>query len=80
MGQVWGWGCGGEGQLGLGSRVKIVSSPRLIPCTGKPAPGKERPSVVHQGSTNLSAQVSKYPKSYVKEIACGGRHSAVVTG
>uniref|UniRef100_A0A6N2KIT2 RCC1-like domain-containing protein n=1 Tax=Salix viminalis TaxID=40686 RepID=A0A6N2KIT2_SALVM len=79
MGQVWGWGCGGEGQLGLGSRVKIVSSPRLIPCTGQPAPGKERSSVVHQGSTNLSAQVSKYPKSYVKEIACGGRHSAVVT-
>ncbi|KAJ6381368.1 hypothetical protein OIU77_030113 [Salix suchowensis] len=79
MGQVWGWGCGGEGQLGLGSRVKIVSSPRLIPFTGQPATGKERSPVVHQGSTNLSAQVSKYPKSYVKEIACGGRHSAVVT-
>lgn len=78
-GQVWGWGYGGEGQLGLGSRVKMVSSPHLIPFTEQPATGKHRSSVVHNGSTNLPAQVSKFPGSYVKEIACGGRHSAVVT-
>ncbi|CAK7342808.1 unnamed protein product [Dovyalis caffra] len=79
MGQVWGWGYGGEGQLGLGSRIKMVSSPHLIPCTEQPACGKDRSSVVRQGTTNLSVQVSKLPGSYVKEIACGGRHSAVVT-
>lgn len=80
MGQVWGWGYGGEGQLGLGSRIKMVSSPHLIPCVEAPAPGKDRSLVGNQGSLNSSAQVSKFPGSYVKEIACGGRHSAVVTG
>jgi len=55
----------------------MVSSPHLIPFTEQPATGKHRSSVVHNGSTNLPAQVSKFP---VKEIACGGRHSAVVTG
>lgn len=78
MGQVWGWGYGGEGQLGLGSRVKMVSSPHLIPCI-ESASGKDRSSTFHQGN-GVGAQVSKIPGSYVKEIACGGRHSAVVTG
>ncbi|KAM5560206.1 ultraviolet-B receptor UVR8 [Rosa sericea] len=71
MGQVWGWGYGGEGQLGLGSRMKMVSSPHLIPCIDQSASGKDRFSAVSQGS--------KFPGSYVKEIACGGRHSAVIT-
>ncbi|XP_048439583.1 ultraviolet-B receptor UVR8-like isoform X6 [Pyrus x bretschneideri] len=71
MGQVWGWGYGGEGQLGLGTRVKMVSSPHVIPCIEPSASGKDRSSVISQGS--------KVPGSYVKEIACGGRHSAVIT-
>ncbi|KAL1321543.1 hypothetical protein HN51_066382 [Arachis hypogaea] len=77
VGQVWGWGYGGEGQLGLGSRVKMVSSPHVIPCMESTS-GKDRSSTAHQGS-GAGAQVSKVPGSYVKEIACGGRHSAVVT-
>lgn len=59
VGQVWGWGYGGEGQLGLGSRIRMVSSPHPIPC--------------------FEGQVSKAPGSYVEGIACGGRHSAVLT-
>ncbi|XP_076954687.1 ultraviolet-B receptor UVR8-like [Bidens hawaiensis] len=51
-----GWGYGGEGQLGLGSRIRMVSSPRYIPCIAASTPG-----------------------TYVTRIACGGRHSAVIT-
>ncbi|WJX76445.1 hypothetical protein P8452_59864 [Trifolium repens] len=76
VGQVWGWGYGGEGQLGLGSRVKMVSSPHLIPCI-ESASGKDRSSL-NQGSSAL-VQCSNVPGSYVTEIACGGRHSAVIT-
>ncbi|KAJ6778259.1 REGULATOR OF CHROMOSOME CONDENSATION [Salix koriyanagi] len=76
---VCGWGYGGEGKLGLGSRIKMVSSPHLIPFTDQPASGKHRSSLGHHGSTNLPSLVSQFPGSYVKEIACGGRHSAVVT-
>jgi alpha-tubulin suppressor-like RCC1 family protein len=72
MGQVWGWGYGGEGQLGLGTRVKTVATPHTIPCIEPPASGK--------GSMSSSTQVSKVLGSYVKGIACGGRHSAVITG
>ncbi|XP_048225774.1 ultraviolet-B receptor UVR8 isoform X2 [Ricinus communis] len=79
MGQVWGWGYGGEGQLGLGSRIKMVSSPHLIPCIDASASGKDRSLIVHQGNLTPSAQASTFPGSYVKEIACGGRHSAIVT-
>ncbi|PNY00577.1 hypothetical protein L195_g023860, partial [Trifolium pratense] len=73
---VWGWGYGGEGQLGLGSRVKMVSSPHLIPCI-ESASGKDKSSF-NQGSSAL-VQCSNGPGSYVTEIACGGRHSALVT-
>ncbi|KAI4354553.1 hypothetical protein L6164_003405 [Bauhinia variegata] len=79
VGQVWGWGYGGEGQLGLGSRVKMVASPRLIQCTDSSTSGKDKSSVIHHGSTGAAAQVPKVSGSYVKEIACGGRHSAVIT-
>ncbi|XP_044494027.1 ultraviolet-B receptor UVR8-like isoform X2 [Mangifera indica] len=79
MGQVWGWGYGGEGQLGLGSRIKMVSTPHLIPCIESAASGKDRSLVVRQGSTNSSVQVSKVAGSFVKGIACGGRHSALIT-
>lgn len=80
MGQVWGWGYGGEGQLGLGSRIKIVSSPHLISCIEQSTSGKYRSLAVHHGSLNSQMQLSKAAGSYVKEIACGGRHSAVITG
>lgn len=77
MGQVWGWGYGGEGQLGLGSRIKMVSTPHLIPSFD---PASDRSFAAHQGSMSASAQVSKGAGSYVKGIACGGRHSALITG
>ncbi|XP_015897159.2 ultraviolet-B receptor UVR8 isoform X1 [Ziziphus jujuba] len=79
MGQVWGWGYGGEGQLGLGSRVKMVSTPHVIPCIEPPVSGKDRSSAIALDGKTLSAQFSKAPGSYVKEIACGGRHSAIIT-
>ncbi|KAK9154365.1 hypothetical protein Sjap_001845 [Stephania japonica] len=66
IGQVWGWGYGGEGQLGLGSRIRMVSSPHPVPCIDSSAYIKERPPSVTPGT-------------YVKGIACGGRHSAVIT-
>lgn len=80
MGQVWGWGYGGEGQLGLGSRVKMVSTPHIIPCIEAPATGKDRSSAVSQDSKSLPAHASTVPGSFVKEIACGGRHSVIITG
>ncbi|XP_024028287.1 ultraviolet-B receptor UVR8 isoform X2 [Morus notabilis] len=79
MGQVWGWGYGGEGQLGLGSRVKMVSTPHIIPCIEAPATGKDRSSAVSQDSKTLPAHASTVPGSFVKEIACGGRHSVIIT-
>lgn len=72
MGQVWGWGYGGEGQLGLGIRVKTVATPHIIKCIEQSASGKE--------SMSSSTEVSKVLGSCVKGIACGGRHSAVITG
>lgn len=77
MGQVWGWGHGGEGQLGLGTRVKMVSSPHIIPCIELPTSAKDRSPVIYQGS---KAAAGKVLGNYVKGIACGGRHSVVVTG
>ena len=65
VGHVWGWGYGGEGQLGLGSRMRVVSSPQHIPCFNLSENGRSEAPI---------------PGSYIKAIACGGRHSAVVTG
>ena len=79
MGQVWGWGYGGEGQLGLGSRVKMVSTPHVIPCIEPPTIGKDGSLTVSQDGNIESAQASKVSGSFVKEIACGGRHSAIIT-
>ncbi|KAL3357982.1 hypothetical protein AABB24_015222 [Solanum stoloniferum] len=71
VGQVWGWGYGGEGQLGLGSRIKIVASPHLIPCLDASS---------HDGpDRSLGSQKHKALGSYIKSISCGGRHSAVIT-
>ena len=80
IGQVWGWGYGGEGQLGLGSRIRMVSSPHLVPCINSSTYGKDRFVGLAQGSMNAGGQNFRVPGNYVKGIACGGRHSAVITG
>ncbi|EYU28619.1 hypothetical protein MIMGU_mgv1a024912mg [Erythranthe guttata] len=73
VGQVWGWGYGGEGQLGLGSRIKTVATPHLIPCTELSSKG------IDNGATNAATEKGKTSASYIKTIACGGRHSVVIT-
>ncbi|XP_061984837.1 ultraviolet-B receptor UVR8-like isoform X1 [Populus nigra] len=78
IGQVWGWGYGGEGQLGLGSRIRMVSSPHPIPCIDS-SYGKERDAVLSRGGMTSEGQGFRVPGTYVKGIACGGRHSAVIT-
>ncbi|KAG6765382.1 hypothetical protein POTOM_029421 [Populus tomentosa] len=78
IGQVWGWGYGGEGQLGLGSRIRMVSSPHPIPCIDS-SYGKERAAVLSRGGMTSEGQGFRVPGTYVKGIACGGRHSAVIT-
>ncbi|KAI3447715.1 hypothetical protein Pfo_004380 [Paulownia fortunei] len=78
VGQVWGWGYGGEGQLGLGSRIKMVASPHLIPCIDPSSNGRES-SAINQESMGEAAEQRKSIGNYIKGIACGGRHSAVVT-
>ncbi|CAN4116052.1 unnamed protein product [Withania somnifera] len=79
VGQVWGWGYGGEGQLGLGSRIKIVASPHLIPCLDTSSHGLDRSLGSPHGNITTGSQKCKDLGSYVKRIACGGRHSAVIT-
>jgi len=78
VGQVWGWGYGGEGQLGLGSRIRMVSSPSHVPCIESAAYGKDRTSAATKANT--TSDVCRVVGSCVKAIACGGRHSAVITG
>ncbi|KAJ0987823.1 hypothetical protein J5N97_006179 [Dioscorea zingiberensis] len=78
VGQVWGWGYGGEGQLGLGSRIRLVSSPHPVPCIESGAYGKDRTAAMRRNMSS-DEQVYKIIGSYVKAIACGGRHSAVLT-
>jgi hypothetical protein len=77
---VWGWGYGGEGQLGLGSRIRMVSSPHPVPCIEPSSYGKDRAAALSRGSMISEGQAFRVPGSYVKGIACGGRHSAVITG
>ena len=80
IGQVWGWGYGGEGQLGLGSRIRMVSSPHPVPCIEPSAFGKDRTMATSRGSMASEGHNFRVPGNYVKGIACGGRHSAVITG
>ncbi|WJX38334.1 hypothetical protein P8452_26007 [Trifolium repens] len=79
IGQVWGWGYGGEGQLGLGSRIRMVSSPHLIPCIDSSSYSKDISASLSQGSMSSEGQNFRIPGSCIKAIACGGRHSAVIT-
>jgi len=76
---VWGWGYGGEGQLGLGSRIRTVSSPHPVPCIESALYSKDRLSAM-KGNKAAEGHVSKVLGNCVRAIACGGRHSAVVTG
>lgn len=80
-GKVWGWGYGGEGQLGLGSRMRLVSTPQIIPHLERPSTGsgssKSRNS---SGVVNFSNSPSDLLGTRVIGLACGGRHSAVLTG
>ncbi|XP_055811129.1 ultraviolet-B receptor UVR8 isoform X2 [Solanum dulcamara] len=78
-GQVWGWGYGGEGQLGLGSRIRMVSSPHPVPCIDSSSLRKDRAMGLSHGCTGSEGQGLRVPGNYVKRIACGGRHSAVIT-
>ncbi|KAM0906481.1 hypothetical protein ACQ4PT_016735 [Festuca glaucescens] len=78
FGQVWGWGYGGEGQLGLGSRIRTVSSPHPIPCIESASYGKDRPAAM-KGNKNAEGHITKVMGNRVNSIACGGRHSVVVT-
>ncbi|XP_047058699.1 ultraviolet-B receptor UVR8-like [Lolium rigidum] len=78
FGQVWGWGYGGEGQLGLGSRIRTVSSPHPIPCIESASYGKDRPAAM-KGNKNAEGHITKVMGNRVESIACGGRHSVVVT-
>lgn len=80
IGQVWGWGYGGEGQLGLGSRIRMVSSPHLVPCINTSSYGKDMSLSLARGSMSSDGQNFRVLGSYIKVIACGGRHSAVITG
>ena len=67
-----------------GSRVWVLEQSRclsshLMPCSNPRAYGKDRSSLVHQRSLISTESISKVLGSHVKEFACGGRHSAVIT-
>lgn len=79
-GLVWAWGYGGEGQLGLGSRIRMVSTPHLVPCIDSSYYVKDRSATLARGNMDSEGQTFRVPGSYIKRIACGGRHSAVITG
>ncbi|MCD9642411.1 hypothetical protein HAX54_029218 [Datura stramonium] len=66
-----------EGQLGLGSRIKIVASPHLIPCLDTSSHGLDGILGILKACTG--SQTHKALGSYIKRIACGGRHSTVIT-
>lgn len=54
----------------------MVSSPHPVPCIDSSF-NKDR---VSRGNIGSEGQGFRVPGSYVKAIACGGRHSAVITG
>ncbi|CAI0443332.1 unnamed protein product [Linum tenue] len=78
IGQVWGWGYGGEGQLGLGSRIRMVSSPHPIPCI-ESSQGRDKSGGYSRAGMTSEGQTFRVVGNYVKAIACGGRHSVVIT-
>jgi len=63
----------------LGSRIRMVSSPHPVPCVDSSSSAKDRPMTLSRGGMTSDGQGFRVPGSYVKGIACGGRHSAVIT-
>lgn len=57
----------------------MVSSPHPIPCI-ESSYGKDRSTELSRGSVGSDGAGFRVPGNYVKGIACGGRHSAVITG
>ena len=58
----------------------MVSSPHPVPCIEPSSYGKDRAAALSRGSLSSEGQSFRVPGSYVKGIACGGRHSVVITG
>lgn len=58
----------------------MVSSPHPVTCIESSPFGKDRSTSLSRGSMSSEGQGFRVPGSYVKGIACGGRHSAVITG
>ena len=82
IGQVWGWGYGGEGQLGLGFRIRTMLTPHPVPCFGSGSLYLQgtHTSII-KGTKPIDATiVSRVPGRHIKAVACGGRHSAALTG
>ena len=75
-----GLGYGGEGKLGLGSHICMVPSPHLVPCIESAAHGRDWTQAAAKGNKSSGRGVYMVSGTCVKAIACGGRHSAVITG
>lgn len=58
----------------------MVSSPHPVPCTESSSYGKDRSAALPRGTMGSEGLGLRVPGNYVKGIACGGRHSAVITG
>ncbi|URD78864.1 E3 ubiquitin-protein ligase [Musa troglodytarum] len=68
-----------EGQLGLGTRIRNVSSPHPVPCIESASFTKDQSSPATKGKQGSDGQAFKLIGTCIKAIACGGRHSAAVT-
>ncbi|KAL2333288.1 hypothetical protein Fmac_014501 [Flemingia macrophylla] len=80
IGQVWGWGYGGEGQLGLGSRIRMVSTPHLVPCIDSSSYGMDISASLARGTMSSDGQNFRVPGSYIKGIACGDAGAVLTFG
>ncbi|KAJ0111664.1 hypothetical protein Patl1_00720 [Pistacia atlantica] len=57
----------------------MVSSPHPIPCIESSSYMKDRSATFSWGSMCSEGPGFRVPVNYVKAIACGGRHCAVIT-
>lgn len=58
----------------------MVSSPHPVPCIDSSSLRNDRAMGLSHGCLGSEGQGLRVPGNYVKRIACGGRHSAVITG
>lgn len=58
----------------------MVSSPHPVPCIESSSYVKDRSMGFSRGNMSSEGQNCRVPGSYVKQIVCGGRHSAAITG